>query len=151
MIDLDELRSTVALKHNVLLGKDDPILVTVTMHELIMARYIQILTEAYAQHQKELTAAIAEQTVHAKEAGGRIITDAAEYASGRIREAVNAALADADAAARRESQDARLSADQATSRAQMADTARSTATMAAIAACAAAVLAIIAAALVMLK
>ena len=52
MIDFDELRKTVAIKHNVLLGPDDPILVTVTLHDLVLGRYVEVLTAQNEGHQK---------------------------------------------------------------------------------------------------
>ena len=45
MIDFEEIRKAVAIEHNNLLGKDDPILMSVTVHELVLQRYVDILVD----------------------------------------------------------------------------------------------------------
>ena len=41
MFDIDEIR-TVATKHGVVVGKDDLLFVTVTVHQLIPERYLDL-------------------------------------------------------------------------------------------------------------
>jgi hypothetical protein len=95
MIDFDALRKEVAVKHGVLLGPDDPILVTVTLHDLVLGRYVEVLSAQNAGHAKALSAALAEQVEQSKALGGRIITEAADYVSTQVREAVTAAITEA--------------------------------------------------------
>lgn len=95
MIDFDELRKAVAVKHGVLLGADDPILVTVTLNDLVLGRYVELLTAQNEAHQKALAAALHEQVSQSKATAGRIITDAADYVSTQVRQAVTTALAEA--------------------------------------------------------
>lgn len=95
MIDFDEIRKIVAIRHNVLLGKDDPILVTVTLHDLVLGRYVEVLTDQNEGHQKALAAALHTHMEQSKVVAGRVITDAAEYVSGQARQAVMASLAEA--------------------------------------------------------
>ena len=45
MIDFDEIKKTVAIEHNILLDRDDPALIAVTLNELIIQKYIDILDE----------------------------------------------------------------------------------------------------------
>lgn len=97
MIDIDELRKTVAAKHNVLIDRDDPIFVTVTLHDLILSRYVEILTEQYGLHYKALTSLLVDHEAQAKAIGSRVISDAADYAANSIRAAVDEAISKANA------------------------------------------------------
>jgi len=151
MIDFDELRKTIAIKHNVLLGPDDPILVTVTLNDLVIARYVEVLTAQNEGQQRALAAALAEHVEQSKAAGSRVITDAANYVSDQVRQAVQTALADAGATIRQEVADARAAGRDATQGAQAASTARSTAIIAAVASGLAAIVAIAALVVVLLK
>lgn len=58
MIDFDEIRKTVAIRHGVLLESNDPVLVTVTLNELVLSRYVEILTEQNEAHRKAIEAAL---------------------------------------------------------------------------------------------
>ncbi len=107
MIDFDELRKMVAIRHNVLLGKDDPILVTVTLHDIVLGRYVEVLTAQNEGHQKALTAALHTHMEQSKSAAGRVITDAAEYVSGQAQQAVMASLAEARSQLRQDIAEAR--------------------------------------------
>jgi len=151
MIDFDELRKTVAIKHNVLLGPDDPILVTVTLHDLVLGRYVEVLTAQNEGHQKALAAALQEHVEQSKAAGSRLITDAANYVSDQVRMAAQAALSDAGAAIRQDVADARTAGRDAVEGARAASAARSTAIIAAVAAGLAAIVAIAALVIVLVK
>lgn len=107
MLDFNELRKEVAIRHNVLLGPDDPILVTVTLNDLVLNRYVEILAAQNAGYQKALAALLHEQQDQAKVVAGRIITDAANYVSDQVRQAVAAAVADASTKLRQDLAEAR--------------------------------------------
>lgn len=107
MLDFNELRKEVAIRHNVLLGPDDPILVTVTLNDLVLNRYVEILAAQNAGYQKALAALLHEQQDQAKVVAGRIITDAANYVSDQVRQAVAAAVADASTQLRQDLAEAR--------------------------------------------
>jgi len=92
MIDINEIRKQVAIKHNILLGKDDPILVTVTINELVLSRYLDLANENYSDASRELTIALQQQQEQAKEIAGRIITDASDYVSEQMRETISDAI-----------------------------------------------------------
>lgn len=151
MIDFDELRKTVAIKHNVLLGADDPILVTVSLHDLVLRRYVEVLTAQNEGHQKALAAALAENVEQSKGTAGKVITDAADYVAVQVRLAVTGALAEASAQLRQEVADACAAGRAAKAGEQMARAARTTAILAAVIAGLCAVVAVAAVVVALLK
>ncbi len=151
MIDFDELRKTVAIKHNVLLGPDDPILVTVTLHDLVLGRYVEVLTAQNEAHQKALAAVLQEHVEQSKATAGRVITDAADYVSGQVRQAVTAALSEAGAQLRQDVAEARTASREASAGVQTAKAARATAIAASAIAALCALVALAAVVVVLLK
>lgn len=67
MIDFEEIRKQIAIKHNVLLDKDDPILVTITINEIVLSRYLDLVTERYSDASRDLTIALLHQQEESKE------------------------------------------------------------------------------------
>lgn len=151
LIDYDELRKEIAIKHNVLLGKDDPILVTVTLNDLVIGRYVENLNAANEEQQRLLAAALAEHVEQAKGAGSRVITDAANYVSDQVRQAATTALSEASVVIRQEFAAAHAASREALDGARTSNAARSTAVIAAAVAGMAAVVAIAALVIVLLK
>lgn len=151
MIDFDELRKTVAIKHNVLLGPDDPILVTVTLHDLVLGRYVEVLTAQNEGHQKALAAALQTHIEESKATAGRVITDAADYVSGQVRQAVTAAVAEASVQLRQDLADARAASREVAAGADTARAARITAIAASAIAAICALIAVAAVVVVMVK
>lgn len=94
-IDFDRLRQAVFLRHNIALTPDDPVLVTITLNELVLAHYVEILNARNEAHQAALTAALQTQITQSKDTAGRVITEAADYVSDQARKAIATALADA--------------------------------------------------------
>jgi len=125
MIDFDEIRKAAAIEHNILLEKDDPALIAVTLNELMIQRYIDILNEKNIEHLKALEAAQARGLAEAKVTGGRVITDASNYVSEQVKEVVEEAL---------EKGEAQIKRDLAGSRKEL-QTIRKTAVMAAAVSC----------------
>mgnify|MGYP002721775384 CR=1 FL=1 len=95
VLNRNDLIAEVAVRHKVLLDEKDPILVTLTLSELVLGRYVEKVNELGEEHQKALAAALAEQLALAKETGGRIITDASSYVSDEIRKTLDSVLAKA--------------------------------------------------------
>lgn len=93
--DFDELRKIVAIKHNVLLGENDPILVTVTLNELVLEKYLNILTEEYIQANKALAITLEQNIELSKDTAGKIITNAANYISDEVDKSVKSGVANA--------------------------------------------------------
>lgn len=92
MIDFDEIRKEIAIEHNVLLDKADPVLVSVTLNDLVLRRYAEILTEQNIEHRKAVLEALKQGNIEAKQTAGRIITDASNYVSEQVNTAVTAAI-----------------------------------------------------------
>lgn len=90
-IDFDELRSTVAMKHGVLLDQNDPILVTVTLNEAILNHFVTLVEERQHEMSRELTAALHTHTAQSKELAGTIITESANYVKSEVLKAVETA------------------------------------------------------------
>ena len=95
VLNRDDLIAEVAVRHKVLLDDKDPILVTLTLSELVLGRYVEKINALGEEHQKALAAALAQQLALAKESGGRIITDASSYVSDEIRKTLDSVLAKA--------------------------------------------------------
>jgi hypothetical protein len=92
MIDFDEIRKEVAIKHGVLLDKDDPVLATVTINETLLQRYVEILNAQNEAHQKALTLALGQGIEESKKVAGRIVTEGANYVSDQCKTAIEASL-----------------------------------------------------------
>lgn len=151
MIDFDEIRKEVAVRHNVLLGKDDPILVTVTVNDLVLSHYAELVNKKATENSRELSLALQQQLQQSKEIGGKVITDAADYVAKQTREAVELALRDAGAGIRQQVADSITASREANASSNAALSAKSGAWVAAAVAIAAAVLALFALSVVLLK
>jgi len=92
MIPYDEIRREAAIAHNVIVAKDDPLLITVTFHELVFQKYVELLLEKQMEHMKALEAAQQKGIVDAKLTAGRVITEAAAFVSDQVNTAVLAAM-----------------------------------------------------------
>lgn len=103
-LTIQTLIGDVAKRHGVALGANDPILMTVTLNELILGHYLERMNAllehaqatANAQVKQQLDAArqIAIQPVEeAKVAAAKLVTDGAAYLVAQVREASATALA----------------------------------------------------------
>ena len=104
MIDFDEIRKEVAIRHNVLLGKDDPVLVTVTLNELILKQYINLLNKQYAAANRDITISLQQHIDQSKITAGKIITEASNYVSEQVNKSIEATLKQATAELKKEIQ-----------------------------------------------
>ncbi|CAI7629580.1 unnamed protein product [Penicillium palitans] len=147
MIDFDEIRKQVAIKHNVLIGKDDPILVTVTVSDMVLGRYLELVSDQYDEANRALTVSLQQQVEQSKETAGKVITDAANY----VRQAVTAALADAGNDVRRQIANAQAASRDAVASGRDAQAAKTGAYLAAALAGVAALVAVAALVVVLLK
>lgn len=151
MVDYDEIRKQVAIKHNVLLGKDDPILVTVTVSEMVLDRYLELVSEHYEDATRALAVSTQQQVEQAKETAAKIITDASTYVSDQLRQAVTAAVNDAGIELRRQIASAQAASRDAVASGRDAQSAKNGAFLAAALAGVAAVVAVAALVVVLLK
>ena len=103
MIDLNEIRQGVAIKHNFWLDENDPMLMTVTINEIILSQYVEMLATQNAEYAKALeaaiNAAIQKGVADSKLTAGRVITEGGDYVSERVRAAVTEVLKEAEAQA----------------------------------------------------
>lgn len=102
MLDIDELRKEIAIRHNVLLTPDDPIFVTTTLSSIVLRHYLAILEAQSESHKAALTALLLEHEKSAKKIGSDVITAATTHVATQVKEAVATAAAEAAAAIRQE-------------------------------------------------
>ncbi len=104
MIDIEEIRKQVAVKHNTVLGENDPLLMLVTMNDLVLEKCIERLNSQNEAHQRGFSAALDEAVeksiAESRKVSGRIITDGANYVTDRCKESIAEAMALAVVAAR---------------------------------------------------
>jgi hypothetical protein len=79
VLDFQKIKAEVAKRHHVTLDEDDPILVTITLNELILEHYEERFKALLNQSQAQLSAASAQQEEAAKDIASRIVTGAASY------------------------------------------------------------------------
>ncbi|WP_146214744.1 hypothetical protein [Azospirillum thermophilum] len=96
-----------------LLGPSDPILVTLTLNELVLTQYVERLTAAIEQAQDQTAAGSAQQIAAARELAGKLVTDAGGYVAGQVEDAGRAVQAQLLASLGRQVQAAQEAAQQA--------------------------------------
>lgn len=151
MIDFDEIRKEVAIRHNILLGKDDPILATVTVNELVLTRYLDLISERYDDANRTLTVTLQQHVDQSKETAGKIITDAANYVSDQLRQTTAEVIQEAGREMRRQAADAQAASREALQGSRDAQVAKTSAVLAAGLAGLAAVVAVAALVIVLVR
>lgn len=151
MLDFDDIRKEVAIRHNVLLGKDDPILVTVTVNELVLGRYLDLISDQYDEANRTLTLTLQQQVEQSKETAGKIITDAANYVSDQTRQAVAEAVKEAGKELRQQVAEVKTASREAVASGRDAQMAKNSARVAAVLAGVAALIAVVALVVVLVK
>jgi len=86
-MDVQRLIGEVARRHNVLLGPDDPILVTLTLNELILTGYLERVQALLEAAQDQTSAGTAQHLVAAQETAARLVSEAGGYVAGQLAEA----------------------------------------------------------------
>ncbi len=98
-VDFDAIRKEIAVKHNVLLTKDDPVLVTVSLNEIVLEHYLELLSETYDDHARALIQSFQAHTEQSLEqatlTAEKIITQSTEYISDEIKKVVNKSVDEA--------------------------------------------------------
>lgn len=150
-IDFDEIRKQVAIKHNVLLGKDDPILVTVTLMDIVLDRHLELVNDQLLAANRALAVSLQQQVDQSKETAGKVITEAANYVSDQVRLAVNSVLSDAGNDLKRQMANAQSASADALAGSRDAQTAKSSAIIAAALAGVAALVSVAALIVVLIK
>ena len=105
MIDLDEIRKAIATEHGTWLGENDPVLMQVTINEIILNQYVEMLATQNAEYAKAIetaiNAAIQKGIADSKLTAGRVITEGGDYVAKQVRAAVTEALQKTDSIATR--------------------------------------------------
>ncbi|EAO2851306.1 conjugal transfer protein TraM [Salmonella enterica] len=151
MLDFDEIRKEVAIRHNVLLGKDDPILAAVTVNELVLGRYLDLISDQYDEANRTLTLTLQQQVEQSKETAGKIITEAANYVSDQMRQTVAEAVKEAGKDLRRQVAEVQAASRDAVASGRDAQVAKNSAVVAAVLSGVAALVAVVALMVVLLK
>jgi hypothetical protein len=76
----------VARKHNLLLSSDDPLLVMLTLNDVILERMLAKQSETLEACLDQISAGAAQQAEAARVVAGVVITGAADYVAGELRE-----------------------------------------------------------------
>jgi hypothetical protein len=94
--DIEQLIGEVAQKHGLLLSRDDPVLVSVTLNELLLADTLGQLRASLDTAKLEIGELSAKQTEAAKTIAEQLITAAAGYIADEVRAAAADITANAD-------------------------------------------------------
>ena len=92
--EIENAIGEVARQHNLLLSPDDPLLVTITLNEVILQRIIARQLQAIEAAQDQIAAGTAQQIEAARQIAGLIITGAADYVASELNGTVAALKAE---------------------------------------------------------
>lgn len=96
MVDFDEIRKEVAIKHGFVLDENDPVLVTVTLNKLMLRDYIEEMNEQQdaqdEKFKKKLVDALDLSVQRSQRIGENIAKSGAELIAKRANEAFTEAL-----------------------------------------------------------
>ncbi|MEJ2229008.1 MAG: hypothetical protein P8Y67_12410 [Alphaproteobacteria bacterium] len=132
-LEIERLIGEVAKRHGVLIGRDDPVFMTITLNEIVLKRALQEMRVAVTAVQDEMAAGMAQHTAAAKTIGENIITAAATHVEAQLRSAATDAAKEINAALAARLAEARAAADRATAATRIAQWAAGFAVAAAIA------------------
>ncbi len=86
-MDAQWLIGEVARRHGLLLDKDDPVLVTVTLNEIVLAEYVGQVKVALEQAQVQAAAACSQDLLAAQKAAQTLLVRAGGHLSEQVRAA----------------------------------------------------------------
>lgn len=92
MIDQDEIRKEVALKNNVWLGENDPILQSVTIFEKALEQSVDTLNTQQEANVKALINSIQKSHEETKRLAKKVVDEGTEYACDQISTAIKASM-----------------------------------------------------------
>jgi hypothetical protein len=92
--EIEKAIGEVARQHNLLLSPDDPLLVTITLNEVILQRIIAGQLQAIEAAQDQIAAGTAQQVEMARQIAGLVITGAADYVAGELKATATALKAE---------------------------------------------------------
>jgi len=92
-LDFTAIRLEVARRHSLLLDDTDPVLVTVTLSELVLQHYLELARSASEDAERASAGRIAQEVERVKATAERMIVGASEVIAARVSEAGQAAQA----------------------------------------------------------
>jgi hypothetical protein len=91
MIDLEEIRKEIVGQNNVLVSKDDPILMVATLNDAVLREYVDLVTSKNEEHINaaiaSLTNTLQQSNIETKKIASRVITESGNYARDQVRAA----------------------------------------------------------------
>ena len=119
-LEIERLIGEVAKRHGVLIGRDDPVFMTITLNEIVLKHALHEMRAAVTAAQDEMAAGMAQQTAAAKTIGETIITAASAHVEAQLRAAAADAVQEINAALAAKLAEARAAADRAATATQTA-------------------------------
>jgi|SRR5687768_6047706 len=92
MVNVDEIRKEIAVKHDILLPENDSSLVLVTMVDSLLTQYVDDLNKQQEENVKALINAVQQGIAEGKKTAKEIITKGADYVSNEAHTAVVSAM-----------------------------------------------------------
>lgn len=89
-MDIETLIQTVAKKHQLLLDKDDPIFVTVTLNELMLGQYLEQLQTALAQSQAKIEANSQAHLQTCRQVASTLVTQTSQFVTQNVKQEMQA-------------------------------------------------------------
>lgn len=93
-IDVDELIAKVAKKHNLLLSKDDPILITITLNEYVVSKHLELVDQHFSTLKNDLEQLYFRQQEENKELAKKIINASLKVTQDTIASSAKKASSD---------------------------------------------------------
>lgn len=100
MLDLDEIRKEVAIKRDIWIDKDDPVLLAAMVNEEVLNKYVEMLSAKNDQYHKAILVALKQGNAEAKAAAGKLIAESGNHASKQIHDAVALAMSEVEESVR---------------------------------------------------
>lgn len=92
MINIDEIRKEIAVKHDTLLGEDDPVLMLATMFDSLLAQSVNTLNEQQQANLRALINAVQQSLAETKATASKVVTQGTEYACDQISTAITVTM-----------------------------------------------------------
>lgn len=99
-MDVETLRAEIAKRHGTLLGREDPIFVTVTLNELVIEDFFRRAQVAAEEVERRAAGGYARSIEDAKRGAESLVVGAATYFAQEVRRAAGQAEASIDASLR---------------------------------------------------
>jgi hypothetical protein len=88
-MNIKELIDDIAKEHHIILEKDDPIFISVTLNEKVMQVYVSLVENALMQHYDNLSILSSKSLEATKESAAQLITQTAIYVSENLKKSIS--------------------------------------------------------------